>query len=118
MDEDFRANILVIRDWARINLLGKVLLSPIGEVHITMRGIKEVLNQPHKFLREKTIAIYQIRELLATAIFIKTIEDQKDRPFLWHYLQIVIAENNSYIVIREDIQTGSKMLYTIVDGIK
>ena len=116
--ENIKTDIIALKLWAKINLAGNYYPSPIGQIHITMKGIKETLNQPHKFKHQKNNAIYGIEKLLALSEFVKTINDIKGRPFLWHYLKIIIAENNSYIVIREDIQSGTKILYSIVDNIK
>jgi len=107
-----------LKEWAKINLAGKDYYSPIGFISITMKGIKETLNQPHKFINDKNEALYNIENLIATSEYVKSINDIKDRPFLWHYLKIIIAKNNSYLVIREDIQSGSKILYSIVDKLK
>ena len=83
-----------------------------------MRGIKEIINQPHRFHFEKIKAIYDIEILLSLSVLIKTMPDAKDRPFIWYYLLVIIADNDSYLVVREDIQSGIKILYSIVDNIK
>jgi hypothetical protein len=46
-----------ILEWAKLNLAGNSIKIKIGSVHqnidFTTRGIKEALNQPHKFYRKK-----------------------------------------------------------------
>ena len=118
MEEDIKTTVAILKEWAKINLIGSNFLSPIGYIYISARGIKEIINQPHRFHKENIMSLYEIEKLLATAEFVKITGDTKDRPFVWHYLKITIANNNSYIVVREDIQSGNKMLYSIVDHIK
>ncbi len=118
MAEDIKIMVAAIKEWGKSQLSGKAFNTMIGPVVITMRGIKEIINQPHQFHREKLMALYDIEQLLAIAEFVKTMPDSKDRPFVWYYLKIIIAENDSYLVVREDIQSGIKILYSIVDNIK
>ena len=118
MEEDIKTAIAILREWAKINLVCNNYPSPVGMVSITMGGIKETLNQHHRYQVEKIDAIYSIAQLLAEGEFVKTSTDKMGRPLIWHYLRIVIAGNNSYIVIREDKKSGNKILYPIVDYIK
>jgi len=43
----------LIKEWAKINLTGNNFTSPIGLIHVTMKGIKEAINQPQKLNRRK-----------------------------------------------------------------
>lgn len=108
-----------VRKWAKENLLDltadHVRLEGIS---FTSSGIKEALNQPHKFQFEKNQAIYRIRELIAESKYVKQVPDGKGRPLSWHYLETTIGNEKSWLVVREDEKMRTKTFYTIVDHIK
>ncbi len=118
MNQNVKDEKLEAKEWGRLNLVGNSFSSPIGLINITMAGIKETINQPHRYQTDKINALYNIVHLLGNSEYVKSSVDKKDRPFVWHYLKINIAESESFIVIREDIKLRNKCLYSIVDSIK
>ena len=118
MPGNIKAQKAIIKEWAKANMVGNNYSSPVGLINITLAGIKEALNQPHRHPVEKLESNYRVENLLAEAEFIKMSADKKDRPLNWYYLKIIIAGSNSYIVIREDTYLRTKIFYSIVDNIK
>lgn len=109
-----------IREWAKDNLIGKeVTVKAIGKVSFTNQGIKEILNQPHKYRMERNQFLYVIESALKNATHVRTAPDVKGNVMVkdWHYLKIKIAGENSYAVVKE-LATGEKILYSIVDHLK
>ncbi len=117
MDENIKNRITIIKEWAKINLVGNIYLSPVGDIHITMAGIKETLNQPHKLKHKKDEAIYLLPTLLKHSRFAGSAPDAKMKVKEYHYLEIIIAETKSYIVIKETWE-NRKHFYSIVDKLK
>ena len=117
MDEEIRLEIAAIKEWAKANLIGKDFESPIGIISMNMTGIKEAINQPHKFKTEKTSAIYTIPALLSDSVHVESADDEKGNIKKYHYLQITLNNEFSYIVIKETWQ-GKKNFYSIVDRLK
>ena len=117
--QETAVQVKVIRSWAKENLSGSFVKHPVlGEIGLTNQGIKEALNQPHQFLFEKNEAIYQIEQRIKQSQFIRTAVDVKGRPFSFHYLETTINNKPSYIVIKQNEQTGDKTFYSIVDKLK
>lgn len=110
-----------IRSWAKDNIIGKtVLVHGIkNPVEFTVSGIKEALNQPHKYIRAKNEAIYDLIDLLKEAEYLMERLDEKGNPMVlkYHYLRIKISEHDSYAVVRELID-GRCQLYSIVERLK
>ncbi len=110
-----------IRDWAKLNLLDKTANVPElnREVSFTSTGIKEALNQPHKYLLEKNEAVRDIEELLENGTYIKYAPDEKDNAMVkgYHYIEILIEDKPSYAIIRE-LRSGDLVFYSIVEKIK
>lgn len=109
------------RQWAKENLVGKtVLVQGIqNPVEFTSNGIKEALNQPHKFVRAKNEAVYNLINLLKDAKFVLERPDEKGNPMVmkYHYLRIRIADEDSFAVIRELVD-GRYQFYSIVEKLK
>ena len=63
----------VLKEWAKANIVGKTIEVPsiCKHITITVSGIKEALNQPHKHYFEKNEAIKEIENQLATSTFVK-----------------------------------------------
>lgn len=109
------------RQWAKENLVGKtVLVQGIqNPVEFTSNGIKEALNQPHKFVRAKNEAVYNLINLLKDAEHVLERPDEKGNPMVmkYHYLHIRIADEDSFAVIRELVD-GRCQFYSIVEKLK
>ena len=118
--EDIKRQRTEIREWAKENLVGKTAYAPgLGApVSFTSTGIKEALNQPHKYLIEKNDAVRDIVRLLKNAGYVLRREDDKGRPFIYHYFQIEIANEPSYIVIRENVNNKLIDFYSIVEKLR
>lgn len=87
-------------------------------IEFTVKGIKEALNQPHKFLLEKNEAILNIVDLIKNASYIRTDAGIDNPGLKFHYLKTGIANKTSYIVLKEDISNKKVRFYSIVDKIK
>ena len=109
------------RQWAKENLVGKtVLVQGIqNPVEFTSNGIKEALNQPHKYVRAKNEAVYNLINLLKDAEHVLERPDEKGNPMVmkYHYLRIRIADEDSFAVIRELVD-GRCQFYSIVEKLK
>lgn len=110
-----------IREWAKENLAEQMVQAPGIDtpVKFTMTGIKEAINQPHKFLKEKNEALKNIRELIRAGKYVRFDPDVKDNKMVkgYHYIRIKIAKETSYAVIRE-LTNGEKVFYSVVEKIR
>jgi hypothetical protein len=109
-----------IRDWAKISLVDKNIKRPEidNPIRFSMSGIKEALNQPHKYLLEKNKAIQSVEYLINNADYVRADKDAKGRNFIYHYLKIKIKGEDSFIVLRENTFDGKVYFFSIVDKIK
>lgn len=107
-----------IKNWAKENIIGKTVKHPKIEKPIlfTSTGIKEALNQPHKFIVEKNEAIKTIKKRIKEGEFIKTTKDNKGRDIEYHYLKTTIKEEDSFIVIKKE--SGNTAFHSLVEKIK
>ena len=119
--EEIKQQRTEIREWAKEELVGKRMPVPgLGApVSFTSTGIKEALNQPHKHLLAKNEAVRNIESLLKKGKYIRFDPDVKGNQMVkgYHYYQIEIDGEPSYIVIRE-LKTGDLLFYSIVEKIK
>lgn len=119
--EEIKRQRTEIREWAKRDLVGKTAYVPgLGApVSFTSTGIKEALNQPHKHILEKNEAVRNIVRLLETAGYVRTDPDIKENRMVkaYHYYQIEIANEPSFVVIRE-LSTGELVFYSIVEKLK
>lgn len=110
-----------VREWAKENLAGKTVLvqGVPNPVEFTMNGIKETLNQPHKYVRAKNEALRDIVTLLQNGEHVLEKVDDKGNPMVnkYHYIRIDIAEEPSFAVIRE-LMDGRCQFYSIVEKLK
>lgn len=110
-----------IRQWAKQNLTGKTVEVPgIGSpVGFNVTGVKEALNQPHKYISEKNEAVRNILSLLQEGEHVLTRTDDKGNPMVkqYHYIRIKIKEEDSYAVIRE-LVNGECNFYSLVEKLK
>lgn len=119
--QEIKQQRALIREWAKENLAEKTVQAPgISQpVQFTMSGIKEAINQPHKYLKEKNEALKEIRELIRNGKYERFDPDVKENPMVkgYHYVRIKIAKETSYAVIRE-LTSGEHVFYSIVEKIK
>ena len=110
-----------VREWAKENLAGKTVLvqGVPNPVEFTMNGIKETLNQPHKYVRAKNEALRDIVELLKEGTHIKECPEEKGNPMVrkYHYVKIDIRGEASYAIIRE-LTDGRAQFYSIVEKLR
>lgn len=110
-----------VQEWAKREVVGKSFLNQeIGkEIEVTSTGIKEALNQPHKYIREKNEAIRNIKQIIHEAHRVLYRPDDKGKQMVvgYHYLEFELVGEKSYIVIRET-KDGRLMFYSVVDKIK
>jgi Large polyvalent protein-associated domain 3 len=118
---DVKKQRKIIREWAKNNLVGKIIRLPFLEIDITFtgRGVKEALNQPHKRLYHKNEAIKDIESALMLSEFVKSVSDNTgDINYVYHYLKTTINEDESFIVLKEIKKEKRAIFYSIVDNIK
>ena len=86
---------------------------------MTGKSIKEFLNQPHKFKKEKNELIKNIGAIFAGSDYKGYTEYHKDNPMIKysHVFEIELKGEKSWIIVREDI-TGNAVLYSISDSDK
>ena len=82
-------------------------------------GIREILNQPDKHISEKNRSLKDMERLIYEAEHVLYIDDNKGNTMVkgYHYFKIIIAEEPSYLVVRE-MEYGSYYAYSIVDRLK
>lgn len=118
---DFSENRKSVLSWAKANLVGKTIPNEFGQIgkdiKISTYGIKEFINQPHKFLKAKNESLKNIRDKVREAKYEGFVEDSKGRCRGFHYLKTRIAGEDSWIVIREEMD-GTAKLYSMVDHLK
>ncbi len=109
-----------IKQFARDTLISKEKIRGIikrKEITFSMTGIKEAINQPHKFYDKKNETIYKIVELIKNGEYVNFIKDTKKRSVGFHYLEITICAEPSFIVLKENFN-GSVVFYSIVDRLR
>jgi len=110
-----------IKDWAKANIVGKEINIPSKgwNVAITVSGIKESLNQPHKHYYHKNELIKNIEEALINSVYLESkIDSTGDQNNVFHYMKTMVNGEESYFVLRETKKDGMIILYSIVDKIK
>lgn len=109
-----------IKVLAKKRLVGKTVTHDALDkpIHFTMTGIKEALNQPHQHILEKNRAVKNIDKIIPKGIYIRTDADNKGKNILYHYLKIELAKEDSFIVIKEDVNKNEAFFYSITDKIK
>ena len=107
----------VYTERAKQTLLGTTAHHPkIGDIYFSATGIKEAINQPHKFLYEKNRAILEVKERIERGRYLGSVPDTKGRNRIYHYIETIIAKRLSYIVLKET--NGRAVFYTITDNKK
>ena len=105
---------------ARQKLVEKTVIRPEIRypIEFTGKGIKEVLDQPHDYVRERNEAILKVVQLIQEAEYIGNRHDYKGRELMFYYFKTEIAGHPSYIVIKEDLNMKKAALYSITDKIR
>ena len=110
-----------LQNWAKQSLLNGSFSHKDFPVRVKMTGksIKEFLNQPHKFKKEKNELIKNIGAIFAGSDYKGYTEYHKDNPMIKysHVFEIELNGEKSWIIVREDI-TGNAVLYSISDSDK
>lgn len=110
-----------LQNWAKRSLLNSSFFHKDFPVQVGMTGksIKEFLNQPHKFKKEKNELIKNIGAVFAGSDYKGYTEYHKDNPMIKysHIFEIELNGEKSWIIVREDI-TGKAVLYSISDSDK
>ena len=106
--------------YGKENLIGKTMIMEGIDrpVTFTVTGIKEAANQPHRHFIEKNDAIKNILTIGPLSSLIKESIDDKRRNYLFRYYRTTIAGDDSFIIIRENLDTKLIDFYSIVDRIK
>lgn len=106
--------------WAKKNLAGRIICEPYTgkELCFTVRGIKELVNQPHAHYREKMDTVLNILRVFPVSDYVGTSKDEEREDYVFRYYKTKIAGEDSYFVVRENLLTGLVDLYSIVDKIK
>ncbi len=86
------------------------------DILFTTRGIKEALNQPHKYREEKNEAVAKIKDILPKSKYISSANSTKGGKAIYHYLETEIKGEASFIVLKEE--EGRITFYSIVDKIR
>ena len=85
------------------------------EIKITGKGIKEWLNQPHKYYVEKNEKLLEIHEIMKTAKYVGALQDKHDADVIAHIFETTIAKEKSWIIVRE-FSDGQINLHSITDS--
>ncbi len=88
-----------------------------AEISFGINGIKEALNQGHKHYVAKNEALLNIEKLITTGKYAGSADDTKNRVKQFHYIEVEIANDKSYVVVKETFNNEFHF-YSIVDKIK
>ena len=118
--EEIRIERKKVLSWAKENLVGKSIPEhQTGKtIQFTVKGVKELVNQPHKYYQEKLEMILNLMEEYPNSIFVGESLDERREDYCYRYYRTVIAGEDSYFVVRENRITGLVDMYSIVDKIK
>ena len=88
------------------------------DIYINVSGIKEWLNQPHKYYAEKNEALLNLPELLSKAEYLDSVVDPKGRDYVVasHLFKTKIAEDDSWIIVNETIW-NEFLIHSVSDNI-
>ena len=88
-----------------------------NEIQVTMKGIKEWLNQPHQFYAQKNEMLLTIKEVLQKAKYLGYGPDKHDVNVKAHLFEIDLEGEKSWIIAREYLN-GEINLHSISDSEK
>ena len=117
-DKD-RERVKKIREIARRELTKEVFTAPLfnGEMRISNKGIKEWLNQPHKYYKEKNEILLKLKEVLSKSIYKGPGIDIHNASITVHLFEIYIKGEPSWIISRE-IKGEGILIHSISDSAK
>lgn len=98
----------------------RVLRSELNvPITFTTRGMKEALNQPHEFIKEKNALLENIDQVLKNSKYLGSKKDHKKNQMVSkvHIFEIEINSKKSFIINRE-MKTGQIQFYSISDSDK
>lgn len=84
-------------------------------IHVTGRGIKEWLNQPHRHYAYKNEMLLRIGEVLKDARYVGFGKDKHDPTARAHLFEVDIMGDKSWIIVRE-LKDGTVSLHSISDS--
>lgn len=117
--DEMRKRRTEIRDVAKKAFKGKMIVHPQlpAPINITITGIKEYLNQPHKFYAEKNELALNIRNILRNSKFIGKTPYHKDNDKILssYIMEVNIHNEKSWLILREDTNYRINF-YSITDS--
>ena len=84
-------------------------------VTISVRNIKEILNQPHKHYIEKNESLLEIKCLFVNSKFFGKLVRREKEDFDSFLFEIWIANEPSWIIVRKYDRGGDCFIYSISD---
>ena len=84
------------------------------DIQVTGRGIKEWLNQPHKYYEKKNEMLLDIASVIKNAEYIGEGPDKHDPTIKAHLFETKINNEKSWIIVRESFD-GVVRLHSISD---
>ena len=110
-----------LKDISRKSLVGSTVKHPSlkSEINFTGVGIKEFLNQPHKYYADKNELVTDLKLLIEKSKYIGKTSYHKPNPDIVasHIFEIKINGDKSWIIVREN-KDGTLNLYSISDNPK
>lgn len=88
-----------------------------GDIIISSKGIKEWLNQPHKYLKEKNELLLSIDKVVKEAKYLGNGVSRSDKAVKIHILETMVKREKSWVIIKER-PNREKLLYSISDSEK
>lgn len=89
------------------------------DIQVTIKGIKEFLNQPHRHFAFKNELILDIKDVIRAAVYKGYTPYHKENPmYVWsHIFEITLQGDKTWIIVREDVN-GNMMFHSISDSDK
>ena len=97
-----------LQKWAQENLKGQTII-PVSfgkPIEFTTKGIKEYLNQPHKYYQEKNELIRVMPQIIKNAKYIGEATCHKESRYLVasHIFEILLNGEKTWLIARENIE--------------
>ena len=121
MIQSQKERIKELRAWAKDNLIGKEVIHRDfpEKICFTNTGIKEFLNQPHCNYFAKNESLIVIIALIQSSKIVYDAPDIKGNTnHHFYYLESIIENHPSFIVIRHTMKDNKYTLYSMVDKLK